>query len=403
MAKLKVVVGISGGIAAYKSAQIIRLLTAAGHDVIPVPTKSALEFIGIATLEALSHHKVYTEVFDDVSNAKHVEYGQQADLVIVAPATANTMAKLVQGRSDNLLTATVLATEAPVVVAPAMHTEMWMSRSTQRNVAVLRERGFEIVDPGTGPLAGGDKGIGRMAEPAQIVDVALGCAHTKDLDGVNVLITAGGTREPLDPVRFIGNRSSGKQGIALARAAKARGAKVTVVGANLEVVCPTGVELINVETAEQLATAVLERAANAEYIFMAAAVSDYRPIDATNLKLKKSELGARPVIRMIQNPDILRGLVQDTAVTGTIVGFAAETATGAQLMHLGREKLQRKGCDFLVLNSVADGMTFGSDDTSVSVLPLRPIPKATFSGTKLSVAHEVLDFVISHKPRTTTA
>lgn len=398
MPNLRVVLGISGGIAAYKSASLIRLLVAAGNDVIPVPTKAALEFIGAATLEALSGHRVVTEVFDDVHRATHVQYGQSADLVIVAPATANTLAKLVAGRSDNLLTATVLATEAPVVVAPAMHSEMWMSRSTQSNVATLRARGFEVMEPATGALAGGDVGVGRMPEPEAIVDFANGIVHPKDMVGQHVLITAGGTREPLDAVRYLGNRSSGKQGIALARAAKARGAKVTLIAANVHEHVPSGINVVRVETTEELARAVLERAAHVHVICMAAAVADYRPNTVSNTKLKKDALGPTPTLELKRNPDILKGLVDDPAVTAQIIGFAAETAEGTQLMRLGRKKLHDKGCDFLVVNSVSNGRTFGDDATEVIVLPLSPMPSMSFAGTKLSVAHDILD--ITRRQRT---
>src|SRR5690606_23436581 len=274
---LRVVVGIAGGIAAYKAVGVVREFVLRGHEVHVVATDAALRFVGRPTLEAISRNPVQTELFDGVAEVRHVALGQAADLVVVAPATANTLAKLAGGFADDLLGTTILASTAPLVVAPAMHTEMWHNAATRDNVATLRARGVHVVGPASGQLTGADSGPGRMAEPVEIVDAALAALSPRDLAGRRVVVTAGGTREPLDPVRFIGNRSSGRQGVALAEAARDRGAEVVLVAAHLEVAAPAGVELREVGTAEELRTAVLDEVSDADAVIMAAAVADYRP------------------------------------------------------------------------------------------------------------------------------
>ena len=391
---MRVVVGISGGIAAYKAASVIRLLVKAGHDVHAVPTSAALRFVGTPTLEALSRNPVSADIFDDVEQVRHVALGQSADLIIIAPATANTIAKLATGLADDLLGTTVLASTAPLVIAPAMHTEMWQQPATQHNVSVLASRGVTIVGPDSGELTGTDIGPGRMSEPEAIVAAALDATRPSDgrLAGKTVVVSAGGTREPIDPVRFIGNRSTGAMGVSLAVAAAELGADVTLVGANLEVTVPSGVEFVTVETADQLRTAMLERA-DADAIIMAAAVSDYRVVDPTNEKRKKETWGSEPTLRLAENPDILAEL--SSVASGTVVGFAAETETDrAALLEAGKAKLARKGSDFLVLNSVAEGAGFGDIDTAVAVIAAGGTVVAEAAGDKMSVARAIIESTI---------
>ncbi|SFS18603.1 phosphopantothenoylcysteine decarboxylase / phosphopantothenate--cysteine ligase [Agrococcus baldri] len=398
---MRVVVGISGGIAAYKAALAIRELVLAGHDVHVVPTASALRFIGRPTLEALSRNPVTDEVFDDVASVRHVALGQQADLIIVLPATANTIAKLAHGFADDLLGTTILASRAPLVLAPAMHTEMWEQASVQANVATLAERGVTIVGPVSGQLTGSDAGLGRMAEPAEVIAAALALVTgttgstdsgaTSSLAGRSVVISAGGTREPIDPVRFLGNRSSGAMGVALAEAARDAGAAVTLVGANLHVPAPDGVALIEVETTAQLAEA-MEAHASADVLVMAAAVADYRVEGVTDGKRSKEEWGETPTLTLTQNPDILAGLAQRQR-RNLVVGFAAETeADDTALIHRGRAKLARKGADLLVVNRVGHDEGFGNVATRVSVLDASGVI-AEASGAKASVARDIIDTV----------
>ena len=389
---LRIAVGISGGIAAYKAAAIVRLLVKQGHDVHAIPTDAALRFIGRPTLEALSRNPVTSDVFDDVDEVRHVAIGQSADLFIVAPATANTIAKIAAGLADDLLGTSLLASSAPLVIAPAMHTEMWEHPSTQANIALLRERGALIIGPDSGALTGGDAGPGRLAEPERIVAEALAAISGGDWDGRTVVVSAGGTHEPIDPVRFIGNRSSGAMGAALAQAARERGATVTLVGANLQVPVPAGVEHIPVETARELREAMLERS-ESDLVIMAAAVSDYRVDSDSDQKLKKEQLGERPTITLIENPDILAEIAA-LPQRGTVVGFAAETERDPErLLELGRAKLARKGSEYLVVNSVGADTGFGQVDTEVTVLAAGAGPVATASGTKLSVARAILDAI----------
>lgn len=399
---MRIVLGVAGGIAAYKAAHVLRLLTEAGHEVRVVPTRAALEFVGRATWEALSGHPVTPEVFDDVDEVPHVRLGRQADLVVVAPATADLLARAASGRADDLLAATLLTATCPVLMAPAMHTEMWQHPATRANVATLRQRGVHVLDPDSGRLTGADSGPGRLPEPEAVVDAALalvdpeGKPRTPDLLGLTVVVSAGGTREPLDPVRFLGNRSSGRQGVALARTALARGARVTLVAANLQVRPPAGVRVLPVETTAQLQDAVRGCAVDADVVVMAAAVADFRPAAGSDHKIKKSADGSVAPLELVQNPDVLAGLVADPPRPGqVVVGFAAETgdATG-DVLHHGREKARRKGADLLAVNAVGGGLGFGTDDNAVTVLDATGEVVAHVAGTKDAVADGLWDAVV---------
>ena len=398
---LNIVVGVTGGIAAYKAVGVIRLLVKAGHDVHVVATEAALRFVGRPTLEAISRNPVETDLYEGVAQVRHVAIGQSAELIVIAPATANTIAKLAAGIADDLLGNTVLASKAPVLIAPAMHTEMWQNPATVANIATLRSRGVSIVGPATGQLTGTDSGPGRMEEPEVIVEAALALAASgsesakaRDLSGVRVVVTAGGTREPLDPVRFLGNRSSGKQGVALATAAQARGADVTLIAAHIEVEAPAGIRLVQVGSTLELQQAVTEASTDADLVIMAAAVADYRPATTRETKIKKIDTGEHLTLDLVQNPDILAGLSAGKRAGQTIVGFAAETETDAdRLLELGRAKIQRKGCDYLVLNSVGWSSGFTSNDNTVVVLDSGGDRVMEASGTKLSVANRILDAV----------
>lgn len=403
-----IVVGITGGIAAYKAVNVVRAFVLHGDSVHVVATPAALRFIGKPTLEAISRNPVHTDLYEGVAEVRHVAIGQAADLIVVAPATANTIAKLAAGLADDLLGNTILASTAPLVIAPAMHTEMWNNPATAANVKTLRERGVIIVGPGVGQLTGADSGAGRMAEPETIVSVALavldgtaprlgesGSTVEQDLAGRHVVISAGGTREPLDPVRFLGNRSSGKQGVALAEAAAARGATVTLIAANLEVPAPAHVKVRTVGTALELEQAVREAAATADVVIMAAAVADYRPAQVRQGKIKKDEAGDTLVLELVKNPDILAGLAAARPHPQVIVGFAAETETDPdRLLALGREKIARKGCDFLVVNRVGWSEGFATDSNDVVVLNRLGAIVNEASGTKMSVANRILDVII---------
>ncbi len=357
----RVVLGVAGGIAAYKAVELLRQLTESGHDVRVVPTESALEFVGAPTWAALSGKPVSASTWDDVHEVPHVRIGQSADLVIVAPATANTLAKAAHGLADDLLTNTLLTARCPVVMAPAMHTEMWEHPATQANVATLRARGVLVVEPAVGRLTGADSGKGRLPDP---VELALLCKQvlargiaTLDLAGRRVVVSSGGTREHLDPVRFLGNRSSGRQGHALARAAVARGAEVVLVSSS-SLPDPAGVKVVTVTSALELHDAVLAEASSADAVVMAAAVADYRPAERLETKRKKTDTFS---LELVQNPDILTALVEARTAGQVIVGFAAETgdADGSVLDH-ARTKLARKGCDLLVVNEVGgDGHPTG--------------------------------------------
>ena len=392
--RLNVVVGITGGIAAYKAVGVVRSLVLAGHDVHVVATDAALRFVGRPTLEAISRNPVHTDLYEGVAEVRHVAIGQAADLIVVAPATANTIAKLANGLADDLLGNTILASKAPLVLAPAMHTEMWHNPATVANIATLRSRGVTIVGPAVGQLTGADSGPGRMVEPDEIVAEALAVLAPKDLVGRSILVTAGGTREPLDPVRFIGNRSSGKQGVALALAAAARGASVTLIAANLEVPVPPNVTVVHIGTTLELADAVGAAAASVDTVIMAAAVADYRPETVAESKIKKDEQGDSLLLSLVKNPDILAGISATRREGQVIVGFAAETETDPEaLLALGRAKIARKGCDYLVLNSVGWTEVFAQDDTSVVVLDRAGAIVIEASGAKAAVADRILDVI----------
>lgn len=395
---VQVLFGITGGIAAFKATSIIRLLTEKGHSVKVIPTQNALRFIGATTLEALSHNTVDEDLYTDVDSVKHVKLGQEADLIVVAPASASFLARYASGIADDLLGNALLASKAPVVVAPAMHTEMWQHESTVSNVQTLRARGVHVLEPDSGRLTGTDSGPGRLPEPEAIVSAALAILDsqsevTSKLKGKHVIITAGGTREPIDPVRFIGNSSSGKQGVALAHAAQAAGAKVTLIGANLEISASGIQNFISVSTAAQLHSNVLQLLDSADVLIMAAAVSDYRVEHPSSEKIKKTQSNQNLELRLVSNPDILAESVQkiqSLSAPVLTVGFAAETAPDlSRLAALAEIKLASKGCDLIVANDVSGSKVFGSDETSVYIVG-NDGSSSHASGSKLQVASEIL-------------
>ena len=392
-----VVVGVTGGIAAYKSAALVRLFSEAGHSVQVVATVNATRFIGTTTLEALSHNKVQIvdpDLFTDVDSVKHVALAKSADLIVVAPATASFLAKVTAGIADDLLTTTVLTASCPVILAPAMHTEMWENPATQQNISTLRDRGVHIVDPGVGRLTGEDTGVGRLAEPESILATASALLGEKILDGVRVLVTTGGTRERIDPARFVGNFSSGKQGLAFARAALEMGASVKVIAANVDKSLLQGMDHLNVVSASDLLKSVNDAMGSFDLLVMAAAVADFSPSKVSDVKIKRVVAGEKIDISLTANPDIVAGLAERRRSTGSgavIVAFAAES--GDDLEGLAKKKLQSKKCDFVVANSISSGEVFGSDQNSV--LLVSDGESARFSGSKLEVARAVLDIVSS--------
>jgi phosphopantothenoylcysteine decarboxylase / phosphopantothenate---cysteine ligase len=359
-----------------------------------VATEAALRFVGKPTLEAISRNGVHTDLYEGVAQVRHVAIGQAADLIVVAPATADFLAKIAAGLADDLLGNTILASRAPLVVAPAMHTEMWHNAATVANMALLRTRGVIAVGPASGQLTGDDSGPGRMAEPDDIVTAALAAVTVKDLAGHTILVTAGGTREPLDPVRFVGNRSSGRQGVAIAVAAAARGADVTLVAANLEIPVPDSVTVVTVGTARELDEAAQRESRVADAVIMAAAVADYRPESVSEAKIKKDAAGDRFTIDMVKNPDILVGLVKSRPAGQILIGFAAETEPDQDaLLSIGRAKISSKGCDYLVINRVGWTETFGSATNSVTVLNDSGDIVMEASGDKTIVADRILDLI----------
>lgn len=469
---MRIIVGIGGGIAAYKAAMLLRLFAKNGDEVIAMPTPNATKFVGVPTLEALSGNPVSTDVFDRVPEVNHVRQAEQADAVVIAPATADLLARLAAGRADDLLSSTVLTTHAPVILAPAMHTQMWEHPATQANVQTLRSWGYHVIEPAIGRLTGPDSGPGRMPEPEDIFAVALdvierfpkgqvhpvytpGYAPTEPLytgteqerlaaarqatltsallgqaepgqvepsqagasgslcgplAGRLVVITAGGTREALDPVRFLGNRSTGKQGVALAEAARDLGATVHLIGANLEVPAPEGVQVTRVVSALELREATLEASAAADVLIMSAAVADFRPAEFAEFKIKKSaDSEDAPVIQLVRNPDILREVVvrrqqareagDSTLGPKLIVGFAAETGSAEKTpLELGREKLQRKGTDFLAVNTVGVNRGFGTDDNTITLLSTLVDEAPVFSGSKKELSGRLLEHVAAFLP-----
>lgn len=475
---MRIIVGIGGGIAAYKAAMLLRLFAKNGDEVIAMPTPNATKFVGVPTLEALSGNPVSTDVFDRVPEVNHVRQAEQADAVVIAPATADLLARLAAGRADDLLSSTVLTTHAPVILAPAMHTQMWEHPATQANVQTLRSWGYHVIEPAIGRLTGPDSGPGRMPEPEDIFAVALdviarfpkgqvhpvytpGYAPTEPLytgteqerlaaaraatltsallgqvepsqvepgqadsgratgaseslrgplTGRLVVITAGGTREALDPVRFLGNRSTGKQGVALAEAARDLGATVHLIGANLEVPAPEGVQVTRVVSALELREATLEASAAVDVLIMSAAVADFRPAEFAEFKIKKSaDSEDAPVIQLVRNPDILREVVvrrqqareagESTLGPKLIVGFAAETGSAEKTpLELGREKLQRKGTDFLAVNAVGVNRGFGTDDNTITLLSTLNDEAPVFSGSKKELSVRLLEHVAAFLP-----
>lgn len=406
MSPKRIIVGVAGGIAAYKACSVVRQLSEAGHDVRVVPTEAALRFVGAATFEALSGHPVRTGVFEDVPEVPHVRLGQEADLVVVAPATADLLARAAAGRADDLLTATLLTARCPVLFAPAMHTEMWLHPATVENVATLRRRGAVVLEPASGRLTGADTGSGRLPEPEEITTfaellLARGDALPHDLAGVKLLVSAGGTREALDPVRFIGNRSSGKQGYAVARVAAQRGAEVTLIAGNTAGLAdPAGVHVVNVTSAAQLHDAVTKHAPDAQVLVMAAAVADFRPAHAATSKIKKTaDVDERPTVELVRTEDILASVVRQRADgelpnMRAIVGFAAETgdANGDVLFH-ARAKLARKRCDLLVVNAVGDGRAFEVDSNDGWLLGADGTEVAMEHGSKTLMASRIVDAI----------
>jgi phosphopantothenoylcysteine decarboxylase/phosphopantothenate--cysteine ligase len=418
---MRVVLGVGGGIAAYKVCSLLRRMKTEGHDVRVVPTQSALRFVGAPTWAALSGHPVSSEVWDDVHEVPHVAVGQQADLVVVAPATADLLAQAAHGLAGDLLGNVLLTTRAPVVMAPAMHTEMWQHPATVDNVATLRGRGVHVLEPGSGRLTGSDTGPGRLPEPediyraamgvvqpregasrAAVGDTALRAPESRDLSGRHVVVTAGGTREALDPVRFIGNRSSGKQGIALARVAAERGASVTLVAAEVSVEVPPGMRVVRVASAHEMRQAVLDAMSRepCDAVVMAAAVADYRPAHVASAKMKKTpDNDDGLTVELVRNPDILADLVERRGadVSPVLVGFAAETGDDdGDVLHHARHKLERKGCDILVANDVGAGGAFGSDDSTVHILRPGDVPVRTVGPvSKVDTAHAVWDAVLA--------
>lgn len=407
---MRIVLGVGGGIAAYKVASLLRLFTEAGHDVTVIPTEASTRFIGTATWEALSGNPVSNSVFDDVHLVNHVRLGHEADLVVVAPATADLLAKAATGQAGDLLTNTLLMAHGPVLFAPAMHTEMWQHAATRANVETLRARGAAVLEPASGRLTGADSGPGRLPEPQVIFEAAMALVQGRSdyqlpLAGRTVTISAGGTREPLDPVRFLGNRSSGKQGVALAVAARNAGATVRLLAAHMEVPPPAGVEVRRVETALELREAALAAAADSDVVIMSAAVADFRPAEVSDTKIKKRDDTADPVITLVRNPDILQELVEQrnggrAGVGQLIVGFAAETGDSeGDVLAYAAAKLQRKGCDLLVVNHVGTDKVFGQDSNSVVILSRSGSEPQEASGTKTEVSEAIIrriSFELNH-------
>lgn len=392
----RIVLGVAGGIAAYKACELLRRLSESGHDVTVVPTASALNFVGAATWAALSGQPVHTSVWDDAAQVPHVRIGRQAELVVVAPATADLLARAAAGRADDLLTSTLLTATCPVLFVPAMHTEMWLNAATQANVATLRDRGLLVMDPASGRLTGAGSGPGRLPEAHDIFEVvtslaspdAVAAIRSRDLQGRRVVVSAGGTREALDPVRYISNASSGQMGFAIARAAALRGADVVLVAAATSVPVPSNTRVVPVVSTSDLAAAMTEQVPAADIVVMAAAPADFTPATASGTKLKKSG-DAGMTLELVQTIDVLKTITAHRTRPQAIVGFAAETAAGDALLALGTAKLRRKGCDLLVLNDVSDGKVFGDADNQVTIIDRNAIV-ATASGDKDVVAHHIL-------------
>ena len=399
---MRIVLGVTGGIAAYKAALLLRLMTEEGHEVHVVPTDSALNFVGKATWEALSGRPVYNDTFEAVEEVNHVLQGRHADLVVIAPATANSLAKAATGLASDLIGNILLTATVPVVMAPAMHTEMWENPATRANVATLRSRGVHVIEPAVGRLTGVDTGKGRFPEPDDIWSQAKAAVEQDSsadtLSGKTVVVTAGGTREPLDPVRYLGNRSSGKQGVALAQAAARAGAQVTLIAGAMDIAAPQheNISVVHIESTRELLDAVLEHALDQDALIMAAAVADFRPATATDAKIKKEDDSSAPTIVLEQTEDVLRTTVEQRAAGQSlpemIIGFAAETGDAHTTpLEYGRAKLHRKGCEMLVVNEVGVGKVFGQDDNDVTIVFADGRDDVTVRGTKVAVAEAIID------------
>ena len=394
---MRIVLGVTGGIAAYKAALLLRLMSEDRHEVHVVPTKEALNFVGQATWEALSGRPVYTDTFEAVDEVNHVLQGRKADLILIAPATANALAKAANGLADDLIGNILLTATVPVVMAPAMHTEMWQNAATQANVETLRSRGVHIIEPAVGRLTGSDTGRGRLPDPESIweqtQDIIHQAHHGSSLRGKSVVVSAGGTREALDPVRFLGNRSSGKQGVAVAQAAARAGAQVTLITGSMDVAAPRHdhITVLSIESTRELLDAVLEHSREKDALIMAAAVADFRPASVTDEKIKKDDEHTAPTIVLEQTEDVLHTVIQQRTagedLPAYVVGFAAETGdANTSPLEYGRAKLQRKGCEMLVVNEVGVGKVFGQDENDVTIVFADGRDDLTVQGTKDVVA-----------------
>jgi phosphopantothenoylcysteine decarboxylase / phosphopantothenate---cysteine ligase len=410
---VRVLLGVTGGIAAYKVATIVRRLMQDGHTVQIVPTPGSLNFVGRTTWEALSGRPAPSEIFENVPGVEHIRLSQMADIVLVAPATADFLSQLANGEARDLLGSILLATAAPIVVAPAMHTGMWENAATVSNLKTLRGRGVHIIEPAVGQLAGKDVGVGRLPEPAHIVEALYAAAKGEkipvttdgdhgwgDLDGVRFLISAGGTREPIDPIRFLGNRSSGHQGFALAEAARERGGLVTVVAANVFLPLGENVSRVDVETSVGLGREMREVAPDADIVIMAAAVADFRPATVSPHKIKKPEEG-RLTLELEETDDILHSLVKARRPGQTVVGFGAETGDDtADVLQHGTEKARHKGADLLIVNPVGEGIGFGDVSSKIMILDAKGKQIAAAEGEKMTLAHAILDTIVEYRNKT---
>jgi len=391
----RIVVGVTGGIAAYKAVSLVRALVKRGADVTVIPTESALKFVGRPTWEAISRNPVATELFDDVATVRHVSLGQEADLIVIAPATAHSIASLAAGLAGDLLGTTVLASRAPLLIAPAMHTEMWDHASVRANIDILVSRGVHILGPATGELTGGDVGAGRMVEADEIAQAAWALLAPQNLAGKTVLISAGGTREALDPVRFLGNRSTGEMGVELARAAQARGAKVVLVAANLEVSAPAGVEVLPAPTAAAMHEVMVRRAPDADVIFLAAAVADWVPEAPSVHKLSKKDMGDTFSPTLVRAPDIASELGAIKRADQLLVGFAAETMKDpAEREISARKKLGAKNLDAVAVNEVGEQVGFGNVETTLTLFTSASPQSWSVTGKKNSVAGRLMDALL---------
>ena len=389
-AKREIVLGVGGGIAAYKACDVLRRLQDLDFSVTVVPTPSSLNFVGSATWEALSGKAVTTQVWENVEEVKHVSLADTAEAIIIAPVTADLLARLAQGRADDLLTNVISASKAPKFLVPAMHPQMWLNETTQENVRVLRSRGFAVMQPDTGRLTGDDSGVGRFPETSEIIANFLEhIGSVQDLKGKKFLISAGGTREAIDPVRYIGNRSSGKQGAAIAAEARNRGALVTLVLANSNLIDIAGIDCIRVETAQQMHSALKQRMSDCDVLVMTAAVADAKPAHLATDKIKKSEFNS---IELVSNADILADLSSQAKDSQVIVGFAAETT---RIEEYGMQKLKSKNLDFIYVNDVSEGAIFSSDSSEGYLLSADGQSTHIAQTSKAKVARVILDNVVS--------